>query len=156
MAANAYIALCYNYSDMKTIQTEIIINASATKVWQVLTDFPGHSTWNPFILSISGKPQVGETLRVELKNGKGTSVFTPKVLTAEPNRSFEWLGKLPLGTFSGQHFFHIEEISASKIKFIHGENFSGWLSGLLLSQIGEQTQQSFIAMNKALKNIAER
>lgn len=89
---------------MKSIQTEIIINASATRVWQVLTNFEKHSAWNPFILNISGKPQVGETLRVEMKNGKGTSVFTPKVLVAEPNKAFEWLGKLPLGMFSGQHF----------------------------------------------------
>ena len=140
---------------MKSIQTEIIINASSARVWQVLIDFDKHSTWNPFIVNISGKPQVGETLRVELKNGKGTSVFTPKVLVAEPNKTFEWLGKLPLGMFSGQHFFNIEEISATQVKLIHGENFSGWLAGLLLSQIGEQTQQSFIAMNKALKQVAE-
>jgi hypothetical protein len=140
---------------MKSIQTEIIINASAARVWQVLIDFDKHSTWNPFIVNISGKPQVGETLRVELKNGKGTSVFTPKVMVAEPNKAFEWLGKLPLGMFSGQHFFSIEEISATQVKLIHGENFSGWLAGLLLSQIGEQTQQSFIAMNKALKQVAE-
>lgn len=141
---------------MKSLQTEIIINASAEKVWAVLTNFEAHKTWNPFIKNIQGEPVVGSTLRVELKNGKGTSAFTPKVMVADTNRAFEWLGKLPLGMFSGNHYFRIEPISATQVKFIHGENFSGWLSGLILKQIGEQTQQSFIAMNKAIKQEAEK
>jgi uncharacterized protein YndB with AHSA1/START domain len=32
---------------MKEIHTEIEINASAEKVWRVLTDFAAYSEWNP-------------------------------------------------------------------------------------------------------------
>ena len=140
---------------MKSLQTEIIINAPAEKVWAILTDFAAYTAWNPFIKKLEGKPVVGETLRVELNNGKGTSVFTPTVKIVDTNRAFEWLGKLPLGMFSGQHYFRIESISTTQVKFIHGEEFSGWLSGLILKQIGEQTHKSFIEMNKALKQKAE-
>lgn len=140
---------------MKSLQTEIIINAPAEKVWYVLTNFEAHKAWNPFIKNIQGKPVVGHTLRVELSNGKGTSVFKPTVLVADVNRAFEWLGKLPLGMFSGQHYFYIEPITATQVKFIHGENFSGWLAGVIMNKIGAQTQQNFIAMNKALKQVAE-
>ncbi|MGH7326653.1 MAG: SRPBCC family protein, partial [Candidatus Rokuibacteriota bacterium] len=33
----------------KEIRTEIEIAAPAGRVWQVLTDFPDFSAWNPFI-----------------------------------------------------------------------------------------------------------
>ena len=148
-----YIRLCC----MKNLQTEIIINASAEKVWSILTDFAKFSEWNPFILSIEGKSETGAPLKVVLKNGKGTSVFTPRVLVAEKNKTFEWLGSLPIpGLFNGQHKFYIEKISDNQVKFIHSEQFSGLLAGLLMKMIGEETRKGFVAMNEALKKRAEQ
>ena len=142
---------------MKTLQTEIVINASAEKVWSILTDFEKFPQWNPFILKIEGKPEVNTRLRAELKNGNGVSVFKPNVLVAERNKAFEWLGSLPIsGLFNGHHYFRIDALSQTQVKFIHGEEFTGLLAGLIMSQIGEQTQNGFIAMNKALKSRAEQ
>lgn len=146
----------YKQTAMKNLQTEIIINAPAEKVWAILTDFEKYGEWNPFVLKIEGQPQLATTLKVLLKNGNGTSVFKPRVVTVVPNHKFEWLGSLPIpGLFNGQHRFEIEKISEKQIKFIHGEQFSGLLAGLIMKQIGEQTRNGFIAMNKALKQRAE-
>ena len=142
---------------MKTLQTEIVITAPAEKVWSILTDFEKFPQWNPFILKIEGKPIVNTRLRAELKNGKGVSVFKPIVLVAEKNKAFEWLGSLPIpGLFNGHHYFRIEALSSTQVKFVHGEEFTGLLAGLIMKQIGEQTRAGFIAMNKALKERAER
>ena len=142
---------------MKNLHTEITINAPAEKVWNILTDFEKFGEWNPFILSIEGKQEIGAQLKVVLKNGNGTSIFKPKVLILEKNKSFEWLGSLPIpGLFNGQHHFKLEKISEHQINFIHGEHFSGLLAGIIMKQIGEATQQSFMAMNKALKERAEK
>jgi len=141
---------------MKSLQTEIIINASAEKVWAIITDFGKFSEWNPFIVKLEGIPEVNARLRAELKNGNGVSVFKPKVLVADKNKAFEWLGSLPVpGIFNGHHYFRIEALNANQVKFNHGEEFSGILSGLIMKQIGEQTRSGFIAMNKALKVRAE-
>src|SRR5688572_7113737 len=113
---------------MKNLETEIIINATAEKVWGVLTDFEKFPEWNPFILSIEGKKEAGARLRVVLNNGKGTSVFKPKVLVLEKEKAFEWMGSLPLGIFSGHHQFRIERLSNNQVKFIHREEFSGLLA----------------------------
>ena len=48
---------------MNKIQTQIIINASATDVWDTLIDFRKYNEWNPFIKSIDGNPVVGEKLK---------------------------------------------------------------------------------------------
>ena len=142
---------------MKTLQTEIVINAPAEKVWSILTDFEKFPQWNPFILKVEGTAKVNSRLRVELKNGNGVSVFKPNVLVAEKNKAFEWLGSLPIpGLFNGQHYFRIETLSQTQVKFVHGEEFTGLLAGLIMSQIGEQTRNGFIDMNKALKERAEK
>lgn len=120
-------------------------------------DFSAYPQWNPFIVAAEGNQQLGGKLKVTLKNGKGVSVFTPKVMANEKNKTFQWLGTLPIpGIFNGHHMFTIEPIGTNQVKFIHAENFSGLLAGLILKQIGEQTLQGFISMNKALKERAER
>ncbi|HRF20156.1 MAG TPA: SRPBCC family protein, partial [Chitinophagaceae bacterium] len=56
----------------KQIITEIIINSSKEKVWQVLTDFSSYHVWNPFIISIEGELKKGSKLKNTLRNGDKT------------------------------------------------------------------------------------
>lgn len=140
---------------MKSIQTEIIINASQEKVWQALINFTKYPDWNPFIVSIQGELKEGSRLKNKIMlNGKENN-FTPIILKVIPNQHLEWLGKVPLGVFNGQHYFKLESINDHQTKLIHGEIFSGWLSGLILKQIGKATQEGFVQMNKSLKNLVE-
>lgn len=141
---------------MHSIKTEIIINANKEKVWEILTDFGNYPTWNPFIISIKGEPVEGSRLTNTLLNGQKTMTFKPRILKVTPHAYFEWLGSLWFkGLFDGRHYFKIEETGPGQVKLIHGEEFSGLLSGSILNQIGEQTRQNFIRMNNALKSRAE-
>ena len=45
---------------MKTVSSTVEINASPERVWAILTDLPGHSSWDPFIPSISGSLVPGQ------------------------------------------------------------------------------------------------
>ncbi len=79
----------------KEIITEIEIDASPSQVWQVLTDFEKHPTWNPFIKKISGVAARNEKLEVHMPDPRGgTMVFTPTVLVAERDRELRWLSIL--------------------------------------------------------------
>ena len=139
------------------IRTEIIINASKEKVWSILADLNAYAVWNPFIVKSEGILKVGTKLRNTLQNGDKTIVFKPKVVEVEPNRSFGWLGSLWVkGLFDGHHYFEIEEISENQVNLIHGENISGILSSLILTQIGHDTRNNFVKMNQALKSRAEQ
>ena len=44
---------------MKELRTEIEIQSTAERVWQLLTDFPSFPQWNPFIRKASGNIRVG-------------------------------------------------------------------------------------------------
>ena len=52
---------------MRTLHSEIEIEASASEVWKVLADFGAYPVWNPFIRSISGEMEPERTLEVRLE-----------------------------------------------------------------------------------------
>ena len=141
---------------MKHLETEIIINAPAHRVWQVLMDFKAYPDWNPFIISIKGLRQKGKNLQVMLRTKKGKEMsFEPVVLVSNQNDEFRWRGKLGIrGIFDGEHYFALEALESAQCRFIHGEFFSGILVGLM-GNVLKDTLQSFEEMNKALKNRCE-
>ncbi|MFN3530147.1 MAG: SRPBCC family protein [Bacteroidia bacterium] len=141
----------------RKIETQIVINAPAETVYRLLTQLDNYKNWNPFIIESKGKAVVGQRLVNVMRNGNGSIRFQPIVTRAEENTAFEWLGSLGIrGLFDGRHYFVIERIKDNQVNLIHGEYFSGVLSGWLLRKIDEQTRSNFIAMNQALRAEAER
>jgi hypothetical protein len=140
----------------KSIKTEITINADRKKVWEILTQLDEYHSWNPFLVESAGNVTAGARLKNTMKNGNKTMTFKPKVLTVREYEYFDWLGHLFVkGIFDGHHYFMLEEVSPGKAKLVHGEHFSGILSGLLLKRIGNETRKNFELMNQALKQRAE-
>jgi len=141
----------------KDIRTEIEIDAPADKVWRIISDFESFPSWNPFVVKVLGKAEEGATLNIEVQLPESRKLkFTPLVLKAEPNRELRWVGSMPLGMFRGEHFYVIEPISENKIRFVHGEHFSGWLVALIWAMVGKQTEKGYVLMNEALKKRAEQ
>jgi hypothetical protein len=141
---------------MHLLDTQIPINATAERVWSLLLDFPAHARWNPFIRSIEGRPEVGQSLKVFIQppGGKGMG-FRPTVLAVEPNRELRWKGKVLLpGLFDGEHYFKLEPTPGGGLIFHQGEKFSGILVPLFKRSL-DATKEGFIAMNVALKREAE-
>lgn len=143
---------------MKSIKTEIIIKASKESVWKVLMNHSAYPIWNPFIKNISGSPIEGGNLAVTIQSGKKEPMdFNPIVLKNKTNDEFRWKGKVLInGLFDGEHYFKIHELGNGYVRFTHGENFSGLLSGVLFGFISEDTKSGFEQMNAALKKIVER
>ena len=142
---------------MHEINTEIEIAATPERVWSILMDFIAYPQWNPFIRSINGAVKTGERLKIFIQptGGKGMT-FRPTVLVALPNQELRWLGHFLLpGIFDGEHYFQIESIAQDRVRFIQGEKFSGILVGLAKAKLEGETKSGFIAMNQALKLLAE-
>lgn len=142
---------------MKKIETSILIESSASEVWNILMDFDNYSNWNPFINSIKGKSNKNEALEVELMLDGKPMIMKPNVTDYIEKQRFGWLGHLFVkGLFDGHHMFDIEEVGNGMVKFIHHEEFSGVFAGTMLKLIGSKTKAGFEAMNNALKLEAER
>lgn len=142
---------------MKQIDTEIIIDAPSSKIWEVLMDFNRYAEWNPFIRSIRGPREVGKHLQTEMHTLKGKVMrFEPIVLKCAENDEFRWRGKLGIrGIFDGEHYFALEELGPLQTRFIHGEFFSGLLVGIMGNTL-KDTEKSFKLMNEALKLECEK
>lgn len=140
----------------RRIDTEILISAPPERVWSVLTDFASYPQWNPFIVAIEGKPEWGGRLRVRMQAGGSSHVFKPVVLQATAPAQLRWLGRLGVpGLFDGEHGFELKsEVTGTRL--LQTETFQGFLVPLLWSRVEPVTRAGFEAMNRALKDRAER
>jgi hypothetical protein len=141
---------------MKNLATQIDIEASPERVWEVLTDLDHYATWNPFIVEAQGLAASGSQLRLRMSPPGGRTVtLKPKVTTAVPGVLLEWLGRLPVPfLFAGRHRFELHPTSTGT-RVVHSETFTGMLVPFLARSLDAHTQPGFTAMNEALKAQAE-
>jgi hypothetical protein len=139
------------------LHTDVTIDASAERVWNILTDFAAYPDWNPFIRRISGLPVAGSRLEVRLQppGGPGMTI-RPTVLQSNTGRELRWLGSVGVrGIFDGEHMFRLEPEAPDRVRFVQEERFTGLLAPLVLRFIAASTRRGFAAMNTALKARAE-
>lgn len=139
----------------KNIQTEITIHATPQKIWNILTDFTNYPNWNPFITSFQGNAFEGNTVVVKIKPPEGSQmIFKPTIVERKENIVLRWKGKLLFsGLFDGTHHFELIDNHNGTTTFMQREEFEGIFVGLFNPQ---KTQNGFEAMNKKLKELAER
>lgn len=142
----------------KEIKTEILIHATAEKVWSILTDFDNYPNWNPFIKSIKGEVKAGNTIVVKIAPPDAKPMtFKPKVLTYDTNKELKWLGHfLITGIFDGEHRFALIDHGNGTITFIQSEKFNGVLVPFFKKPLEYNTKRGFEEMNLKLKELAEQ
>ncbi len=141
---------------MKSIQTEIIINAPAEKVWTALTTFTLYEEWNPLISVVMGKASAGERLRVKVKlAGLPEISFDATVSSCVFPLRLGWEAIFLKGVFEASHSFTIEKLDDRMSRFIHAEEFSGILSAPVLFLLKARFCEGYRLMNEALKALVE-
>lgn len=140
------------------LRTEIDVEAPASRVWAVLSDFARYPEWNPFVESIEGRLEVKSPLAVRLRPpGAPAMTIRPRVTIVIPGRAFAWRGKLlSRRVFVGEHRFEVVPIDGARVRFVHSEQFSGALVPLLKRTLNTGARAGFEAMNRALKARAEQ
>lgn len=141
---------------MKELYTEIEIQASPEKVWQVLTDLDQYPDWNPFIHHALGKAKESEKVDITFRSGSKEMTLHCQVITVKPNQELCWKYHVIAPVlFSGIHTFKIEPMETNRVRFIDREIFSGWLVPLQARDIDTNSRKGFEEMDKALKARAE-
>lgn len=142
---------------MKELRTEIIINASKDKVWEVFTNFKQYPEWNPFIKSVEGKIAEGQKIQVYLTppEAKGMGM-KPTILKIQKDNELSWIGRVLIpGLFDGEHIFELIDNGNGTTKFVQREKFSGILVPFLKKLLDYNTKMGFELMNEKLKQICE-
>ena len=142
---------------MKQLHSEVLIEASPTQVWTVLTDFPRYADWNPFVVKVTGTAEEGERLSVTLCPPGGRRItLKPEVTEVVSGRVLEWWGHVGVrGIFDGRHRFELHP-TATGTRLVQNETFTGALVPLLARSLDRDTAAGFALMNAALKTRAEQ
>lgn len=139
------------------LRTEIDVDAEAARVWAVLSDFARYPEWNPFVVRLQGRLEVGAKLSVQLRlRGKRAVPIRPRVTALIAGQAFAWRGELlSRALFVGEHRFEVIPSGDRRSRFVHSERFNGVLVPLLEKTLNTQARRGFEAMNRALKSRAE-
>eukprot|EP00177_Eucheuma_denticulatum_P001897 GFKZ01003384.1.p4 GENE.GFKZ01003384.1~~GFKZ01003384.1.p4 ORF type:complete len:148 (+),score=28.83 GFKZ01003384.1:2133-2576(+) len=138
------------------VEIRTAISAPPSAVYSILMDFDSYPSWNPLVVKLEGKAEVGSTLEAHIKLGdQAATMFKPTVLKNEANKEFRWVGAVLFEwIFRGEHYFVLEE-TADGCELLHGELFSGLLDGLMQKMYKKDVEKSFGAFNEAIKMNAE-
>lgn len=142
---------------MPIYQTSFEINASATRVWQVLTSLDRYHEWNPQIPKASGKMEEGATVHLRLTMPSRPSMeVSATIEQAQPERWLTWRGHVGAPWFfSGYRKFEIRAIDDGQVRVTHVEDIGGLFAPVFSLVMGTPAQQSHDALNEALRARAE-
>ena len=142
---------------MKTIETQIMVNSTPEKIWNILINFDQYELWNPFMTKVVGDAKLGSKIMVKIQTVRGKErTYYPIITKFEIDKELRWKGKsfLP-GIFDGERIFIIEKSTNNQVSFLHKEIFTGLGVKFVGDKLGEDLKESFDKMNIALKSRAE-
>ena len=135
------------------IHTEVEIDATPQRVWDVLTDAPALRRWNPVLTRLDGELAVGRRIRVDIRSGGRRLPLIVRLTKVREGEVLEWAGGVPF-VFEARHGFKIESLDDARVRFVHYETFDG-ATIRFLGRILRRLERDYARMNDALKARAE-
>jgi hypothetical protein len=139
------------------VDAQIDIDALPAQVWDVLTDFPTYTIWNPYIypVKLNGNLEPGATLDVTLHFGGKVINYQPTITVVRPNEELGLKGRAYItGIFDRQLQFKLEPLGTDRTHFTSHEVFTGLLIPVYRGLVGD-AQHGLTEMIEALKDRVE-
>ncbi|KAK3942552.1 hypothetical protein QBC46DRAFT_406296 [Diplogelasinospora grovesii] len=152
------------------VRVELEIAASPEQVRAVFLDLERYKEWHTsFITCIeplpipstddSDEPCNSPAIRAgdKIKVHAGGVEIEPTVLVNTPSE-FRWFGSTMGGAFAGEHYFIFAETETGGTKFVHGEDYTGWLTFLFRPgwPLHNHTRELYAGFARDLKARVER
>jgi hypothetical protein len=143
---------------MPLYRSQFPVQASPEAVWQVLMDFDSYPEWNPQIVAIAGRKELGAVIDLRLSMpGRPSMDLKARLTGFEPPRLLTWHGHvLAPWLFSGERVFSIEPQESGGATLTHSEDIRGLLSPIFALAMGKAAKASHDALNAALKQRCEQ
>jgi len=137
---------------MKGYEVARTLEAAPQKVWDILTDAAGYTSWDSGVVRVEGTIAAGSKIKVFSEISPGRA-FPVKVSLDAP-RQMVWTGGMPLGLFKGVRTFTLSSLSDGQTDFRMREEFTGPLLKLIWRTMPDLTD-SFEQFASGLKKEAE-
>jgi hypothetical protein len=139
---------------MKSYEASSVIKASPDRIWSLLTDASGYTSWNTSVDRIEGRIAPGETIKVFVKVNPGRA-FPVKVTEFQPGKKMVWSGGMPLGLFKGVRTYTLNPAGDGATRFDMREVYSGPMLPMIWGSIPD-LGPSFQEFATGLKAGAEK
>ena len=120
--------------------------APASVIWEVLSDLPGWSAWNPIYAKVDGQLRIGAKLEVhETFEGAPKKVITPTVVDWVPDAQILWTLSEAGGMIRRIRYIEIDtfEESASGCIVSNGEIWQGLVGQRVGKRIRHRLRRGF-------------
>lgn len=151
--------MTHDDSETYAVDTQVIIDAPAEKVWAVLTDFDKLAEWSPGMVKFEGDFRKDGPAKVTFLIGIGshTQVFDHPLVHFEEGRMFGWSAPLPMMFMKDNHKYIVDPLEGddTKCKFIQTDELHGHGTHLMGCMAANGLLQSYVQFNRALKKRVE-
>ena len=135
---------------------EVIINAPAELVWDVIMDFESYGLWNTFCPSMKGDAVLGSPLEMQVDLGNGLQPQVEYITKIEPCQTVVWsMENKPGDPIHANRAQHLTPIDERSCRYVSVDEFSGDMMVPMIEQLGEQVERGFNACAVGLKARAE-
>ncbi|MBK6511571.1 MAG: SRPBCC domain-containing protein [Haliea sp.] len=135
---------------------EIVINAPAQVVWDVILDFDNYGLWNTFCPGMKGKPVVGSPLQMMVDMGNGPQLQVEYVTKVEPIHTIVWsMENKPGDPIHADRMQRVTPIDDRSCRYWSVDEFSGEFAGPMIEQMGKLVEKGFNDCALGLKKRAE-
>ncbi len=140
----------------RKIYTDIVIDAPAKQVWEIIKDTKSYKTWASFLIDIEGELNDGNKISAKFQLDPSKEKFNTieHIIQVEEGKMFYWAEKGPMGICDNHHFI-VSAISDTSCRFIQSDEISKGLTWLLGGYLSKIYVKGYQAFNKSLKNEAE-
>ena len=143
-------------SENSVSSDELVINAPAELVWEVLIDFDNYHHWNAFCPEIKGKPELGAALQMQVDLGSGLQTQVEYVTKMEPCHTIVWsMENKPGDPIHADRTQRIAVIDDCSCRYASIDEFSGEAVAAVVEHLGAQVEAGFNLCAQGLKARAE-
>jgi S-(hydroxymethyl)glutathione synthase len=138
---------------MKSLETEIEIDASPQTVWSVLDDLERYPEWNALVPELSGLTVVGQVVTGAFVLPNMPAIpLAPTLIRIVGARELRWVTTMP--GFTAEHYFILTPTADGGTHLTHNEDFEGSAVATMWPGVGGNGP-AYMRMNEALKARAE-
>jgi hypothetical protein len=133
------------------------IDAPASLVWEVITDFPRYAEWNPFVIGCHSTLAPGESIELRVKIFSKPQNQREWLTEHVPGRRFAYgMKPFPFGALKSERSHDVEELGGGRTRYRSHFELAGWLLPVLRALLGARLEKGFADMSAAIKARAER
>jgi hypothetical protein len=133
------------------------IDAPASVVWEVLTDFARYPEWNPFVVECRSTLGPGEPIDLRVKLFARPQDHREWVTAHRPGEHFAYgMKPFPFGALSSARSHDVMDLGGGRSRYRSHFELSGWLVPVVRLLLGSRLGLGFAGMSNAIKERAER